>query len=154
MAENPSQSKAPLVIGIIVLLAVLGGIGVFALNSQQTKAPSSASNQSEVTTGSTEADNQAAPNPSERMTITFTDEGFSPEEITVKKGTVVTVKNESSKMVQFSSDEHPSHRDNTEMNLMTLSPGETDSYTATAVGTWKYHDHIDESKTGTVVVTE
>lgn len=154
MEQNSKPSRAPLVLGTIVALAVLGGITVFALNSQQTTAPTSASNQSDTTTGSTDADSQAAPNPSERMTITFTDEGFSPEEITVKKGMVVVVKNESSKSVQFSSDEHPSHRDNTEMNLMTLSPGETESYTATTVGTWKYHDHIDESKTGTVTVTE
>jgi plastocyanin len=154
MAENIQRSKGPVILGLIVALVVLGGIVVFALNSQQRTAPTSASNQSDVTTGSTEDDNQAAPNPSERMTITFTDDGFSPEEITVKKGTVVTVKNESTNQVQFSSDEHPTHRDNTEMNLMTLSPGETDSYTATVVGTWKYHDHIDESKTGTVTVTE
>lgn len=143
-----------IVIGILVAIVVLVGVITFLFTSQQTTAPDSSDNQAKTPTGSSERDNEVAPNPSERMMITYTDNGFEPSEITVKKGSVVTIKNSSSKNVQFSSDDHPAHRDNTEMNLETLSPGESGSYTATTVGTWGYHDHIDESKTGTITVTE
>ena len=151
--EERNTSKGLLIGSVIAILAV-AGLVVFVLSSQQTKAPNSADNQAKTPTGSAERDNEVAPNPSERMTITFRDKGFEPSELTVKKGTVITVKNESSRNVQFSSDDHPAHRDNTEMNMDTLAPGESSSYTATVAGEWGYHDHIDESKTGTITVTE
>ena len=151
--EEKNTSKG-LIIGIVVAALAIAGLVVFVLSSQPKQAPNSANNQAETPTGSTERDNEVAPNPSERMTITFTDSGFEPSELTVKKGTVITIKNESSRGVEFSSDDHPAHRDNTEMNMNTLAPGESGSYTATAVGEWGYHDHIDESKTGTITVTE
>ena len=155
--ERPDSRKTPLIAAIIVVIALMG-LTVYALQasngSNEEKATTSSQNQSDTTTGSTDPASEAAPTPSERMALSFTDSGFEPEQITVKKGTVITVTNNSSKDVQFSSNEHPSHRDNTEMNLKTLSPGESESYTATVVGTWGFHDHIDDSKMGTVVVTE
>lgn len=143
-----------LLIGIVIAALAIAGLVVFVLSGQPAEAPNSADNQAETSTGSTEQDSEVTPNPSERMTITFTDNGFEPRVLTVKKDTVITVKNESSRSVQFSSDDHPAHRDNTEMNLGVLSPGESDSYAATTVGEWGYHDHLNESKTGTITVTE
>lgn len=151
--EERNTSKGLLIGGVIAVLAI-AGLVIFVLGSQQTQAPDSVNDQADTPTGSAERDNEVAPNPSERMTITFTDDGFEPSELTVKKGTVIAIKNESSRSVQFSSDDHPAHRDNTEMNMNSLAPGESSSYTATAVGEWGYHDHIDESKTGTITVTE
>lgn len=151
--EDKNTSRG-LLIGIVIAALAIAGLVVFVLNNQPTTAPNSENNQANTPTGSTERDNEVAPNPSERMTITFNGDSFEPNELTVKKGTVITVKNESSRDVQFSSNDHPAHRDNTEMNLKTLAPGESASYTATAVGEWGFHDHIDESKTGTITVTE
>ena len=68
-------------------------------------------------------------------TITFSGTGFSPQNISVKKGTVITVKNESQRTVQFSSGNHPDHTVNPEMNLDALEQGESASYTASKVGT-------------------
>lgn len=86
--------------------------------------------------------------------IMFTENGFSPEELEVSEGTRVTVRNESTQRVQFSSDDHPTHRLNIGMNLRTLSPGESDSFIAEPVGTHGFHDHIDDSFIGTLIVTE
>lgn len=148
------QSSRALFIGAVIAVLAIAGIIVFIMNNQQAKAPTSDQNQAETPTGSAERDNEVAPNPSERMTITYTSAGFEPAAMTVEKGTVITVKNESSRDLQFASDEHPAHRDNPEMNVPTVAPGESESYTATAVGTWGYHNHLDESETGTVTVTE
>lgn len=153
MQETGTSRKGPIIAIVIAVLAI-AGLTVFALSNQQDPAPqANTTAQSDVAEESTNSE-EAAPTPSERMSITYTDNGFEPADITVKKGTVITVTNESSKSVQFSSADHPTHRENPEMNLQTLSPGESDSYTASEAGTWGYHDHIDESQTGTVTVTE
>lgn len=151
--QEKNTSKG-LLIGIVVAALAIAGLIVFVLNSQPETAPNSDNNQAETPTGSAERDNEVAPNPSERMTVTITSNGFEPSTLTVKKNTVITVKNESGRTAQFASNEHPSHRDNPEMNIKTLAPGESDSYTATAVGKWGFHDHFDETQTGTITVTE
>ena len=38
--------------------------------------------------------------------------------------------------------------------MSVLAPGESGTFTAETVGTHGFHDHIDDSKTGTLVVTE
>ena len=151
--EEKNTSRG-LIIGIVIAALAIAGLVVFVLSSQPAKAPENTNTQANTPTGSSERDNEVAPNPSERMTITFTNNGFEPANLTVKKGTVVTVKNDSSRDLQFSSNDHPTHRANPEMNLRTTAPGESDSYTATVVGKWGFHDHLDDSKTGTITVTE
>lgn len=152
MPETGTSRTAPIIAIIIAVLAI-AGLTVFALNNQPNDEPTPTGQSGAVRPDDTTTD-EAAPTPSERMSIVYSDNGFEPADITVKKGTVITVKNESSRDVQFSSADHPTHQENNEMNLKTLSPGESDSYTASKAGTWGYHDHIDESQTGTVTVTE
>lgn len=142
-----------LIIGVVIAILVIAGIAVFAL-SQRAEAPNTTDNQADTPTGSTERDNEVAPNPSERMTISYTSDGFEPKAINVKKGTVITVKNETSRNVQFASDEHPTHRDNPELNIPTLAPGESEAFTVTSAGIWGYHNHLDEEEAGTITVTE
>lgn len=149
-----NSSRKTLIIGVIIAVLVIGGVTAYALTNQQEPAPNSEQTQADTPTGSDDRASDTAPTPSERVAISFTDNGFEPDSVTVKKGTVITVTNNSSEDVQFSSDEHPSHRDNTEMNLKVLSPGESGSYTANTVGTWGFHDHLNDEMTGTVTVTE
>lgn len=85
-------------------------------------------------------------------TIRFTDEGFDKSEYTSKAGEAVTVKNESSVDVEFSSDDHPTHRENPELNMETLAPGESGTFTPPGAGTYAFHDHINDQYTGTLVV--
>jgi plastocyanin len=86
--------------------------------------------------------------------ITYTDDGFTPSTLTVKKDSAVTVTNKSSKNVMFSSADHPTHQKQPELNMQTLKPGESGTITITKAGTWGYHDHINETMTGTITVTE
>lgn len=144
------------ILAVVALVIILGGTG-YALFGMDKKAEAPAGN-NQATTSSKEVTEKEASTPvsssTAMATIVFTNEGFTPNNLTVKKGTVITVKNESSKSVQFSSDDHPTHRLNTEMNLKTLAAGESASFVAETVGTHGFHDHIDDSKTGTLVVTE
>ena len=143
--ENNSR-KAVIIVVAVVLLAVAALVAILLLTPKDNPGPSNTSNS---TTQNTSTEKQAGV-----ALITFTDEGFSPAMLTVKKGTVVTVENKSTNSVQFSSDDHPAHTDNTEMNMSVLAPGESGTFTAETVGTHGFHDHIDDSKTGTLVVTE
>jgi len=152
------KNRSPkLIVGVIVVLIGFGLL-VWAVTGKNANAPKSESN-NDTTANSSQSDvddpdQTVSSEETVATTITFTNEGFMPSTVTVKKGTTVTVKNESNQRVQFSSDDHPTHRLNTEMNLDVLEPGESASFTAETVGTHGFHDHIDDSKTGTLVVTD
>lgn len=148
------QSKKPTKLLIGVLLIGVGiALLVWALTGNSAEAPST-NNTSKTEPISEEAGLDTTVATAETAEITFTNSGFSPQDVSVKKGTKITVKNDSDSNVQFSSDDHPTHTKQTEMNLRTLQPGESASFTVTRVGTWGFHDHIDDSKTGTLTVTE
>lgn len=146
------KNKSKLVIGIILVLIGVGLV-VWVLMSRQAEAPavtpsSSASETEDSEPAGTDEE------PLEEATITFTNDGFTPSRLTVKKGATITVRNEATAPVQFSSDSHPTHSDNPEMNLTTLTNGQSASFTANEVGEWGFHDHVDHSKTGMLIVVE
>lgn len=85
-------------------------------------------------------------------TITYEDTGFAPSVLTVRSGETVVVKNASASYMQFQSHPHPVHTDNTELNVGTVAPGESKTFTPTKTGTWGYHNHLDFSQMGTLVV--
>ena len=159
--ESPNTSsgnRAGLWIGLIIAVLAVGGLAYWALTGDtadtMTETNTTSNNpSSQLQIGAKETDSDT-PASTQTATIVFTNNGFEPNSITVKKGTVVTIKNESDNDVEFSSDNHPSHLTNREMNTDTLAAGTSTTYTANTVGTFGFHDHIDDSKTGTVVVTE
>lgn len=144
------------ILSIIGVLVIVGGaaFAVMMMNSDDMAAPATetSSQASDLPLNKETTDNESEAKTA--TVITFTNDGFSPATLTVKKGTVVTVKNDSSTQVQFSSDDHPTHTINQGMNLRVLAAGESATFTADEVGTFGYHDHIDASKTGTLTVTQ
>lgn len=99
-------------------------------------------------------------------TIHYTDAGFSPSTITVKKGTVVSFLNQSDREMWVASDEHPSHTGyagtsrsehcaaGSATAFDQCARGNVYMFTFDNVGTWDYHDHANAQFGGTVVVTE
>lgn len=85
-------------------------------------------------------------------TIEYSDNGFSPEEVKVKVGQRVDYKNSSSKAVQVNSDPHPVHTTFPILNLNFVAQGETKSIVFDKAGTYKYHNHLNASERGTIVV--
>lgn len=86
-------------------------------------------------------------------TVELSQNGFSPEEITISKGD--TVRFISTRGVQFwpASNEHPVHSKYSEFD--TKRPLESDEnweFTFAEQGTWEYRDHLYSFFEGTVVV--
>ncbi len=147
--------KKLLIIGVVIVLA---GAGAFFLTSSSDETSNSNTESSDSTTASdtpaTQSTQQQATANTENATgttITYTDEGFNPSKLTVKVGTTITVKNNSSKPLQFSSDPHPEHTDEDELNLGTTSPGGSETFVVSMSGTYGFHDHLNDEHTGTLV---
>lgn len=154
--QEGRSNKSKLVFGI-ALLAVGIALLVWAVTGRNAEAPASESTAPSGTSQQTPVENPDEPvsnDQSETAVIVFTDDGFSPEELEVKVGTVVTVRNDSAGRVQFSSDDHPTHLENQGMNLRILNSGESATFTANEVGEWGFHDHLDDSHAGSLTVTE
>jgi len=89
-------------------------------------------------------------------TVTFSDSGVSPATVTIKSGQAVKWVNSSSATIQVASDPHPTHTDNRELtngqSTVALSPGASATVTLVKMGSWGYHNHLNPSVRGKVVV--
>ena len=102
-----------------------------------------------TTTTSTES---AEPT-TESMMVTYSDTGFSPTSLSVKVGDTVTFQNESSKDMWVASAPHPTHTAYPEFDAKAdTTAGGSYMFTFTKAGTWKYHNHLNPSMTGTIIV--
>ncbi len=84
--------------------------------------------------------------------VTLTASGYSPATVTVKVGQTVTWTNSSGSSATVTSDPHPTHTDLPGFDSPTLAEGGTYQYTFTQKGSWGYHNHLDPTTKGTVVV--
>lgn len=92
----------------------------------------------------------AAPAPT---VITYSSAGFSPTDLTVKTGTVVTFKNEAEDRLWVASDPHPSHTVYPEFDdKKGIEKGGEYIFTFTKTGEWRYHNHLNPGKRGSVKV--
>lgn len=80
---------------------------------------------------------------------------FSPAVVTVKKGSTVTWTNDGDAQVWIASNPHPTHTDYPGFDSKAaIDPGNTYSFTFNNVGSWGYHNHLNPTVQGTVIVTE
>jgi plastocyanin len=87
--------------------------------------------------------------------VSMTQAGFEPATLTVRKGTTVVFKNNGTTAIWPASAPHPTHTDYPEFDPRKgIKAGESWSFTFEKVGEWKYHDHLNASKFGKVVVVE
>jgi plastocyanin len=86
--------------------------------------------------------------------IVLTDQGFNPETISVKKGTRVIWVNNSQEAATVNSNEHPTHTEFPFLNLGEFEPGSSLQIILDKPGKYTYHNHLDDTKTGTIIVTE
>lgn len=139
---------------IVGLVVVILGAGAYLLiseyemsNSNNAQGSSdSANSESEQQLPSSTPQNQSG------LTLTYNGNNFSPKTLTVNSGETVTVKNDSNRTIQFDSDPHPAHTDNSELNVDTIRAGQSKSFTATRTGTYGYHDHLNPSQEGVIIV--
>lgn len=158
--------KKILLIAIILAAVVVGWIfsrngGNIVLNT-----PTPVISPTPDSTGSPQATPLISPIISKNI-ITYTDSGYTPSMIIIKKGETVIWKNESSISMWTASAMHPTHRvypgtDAAACGTQTLlpmfdacagtAPGQSWSFTFNNIGTWKYHNHLNSSQFGTIKV--
>jgi len=132
-----------IIIGIVaVIILSAGGYFVLTQGSDKSKTVSNTSTESSPTL--------EGKVPSK--TITYTDNGFSPSTITIKARSALIIKNDSSSDMEFSSDPHPVHTDDPELNKSVLAPGESKLIFPNVKGTHGYHNHLNSTHTGTLIV--
>ncbi len=89
----------------------------------------------------------------EENIVTYTEDGFSPMILRVKKGDTVIFKNTSNNGLWVASNPHPAHTALVGLDAnRTLINGETYMYTFTQIGSWGYHNHLSSQFQGTIVV--
>lgn len=148
---------------VIILVLGIGGFAIMSSRDDNTQTDSTATSPSPAPTSNntnppvSEPARPAAPAPAASQTngsngITYTDDGFAPNTLTVAKGTTVTITNNSSEILQFASDPHPQHTDHPEINAGSIAAGQSKTITMDEAGTYKYHNHAKASDMGTIVV--
>ncbi|MDP3772568.1 MAG: plastocyanin/azurin family copper-binding protein [bacterium] len=149
-----------ILIYLIVAIVVYGGIYYFIVqkNGGYTPAPPETSTPpKQETPQATPADISA----NAQNTVTYTDAGFSPRNVTIKKGEVVVFKNTTSHDMHVASNPHPMHSDYPMMggcvsstfdSCSAILPGESWSFTFDTVGAWEYHNHLNSGEGGTITV--
>ena len=151
------------IIGIAVAVIVLGGgFYYYSKNASSYKSSSNTSSTSDNTTSVTNNTIGTNPNATDSTTsatqsttqasVTLTPTGFNPSTLTIKAGTKVTWTNQSGETATVNSDPHPIHTDYPPLNLDEFSNGGTLSLTFDKAGTYGYHNHLNPSEHGTIVV--
>lgn len=130
------------IIGIIVAVVVIVG-GLFILN--KNSSPS-------IPATSIPSQTETQPSTAQQDIITLTQDGFSPATFTIKAGVTVTWVNKSGNNAKVSSNPHPIHTNYPPLNLETFPDGEKLSLIFDKPGTYSYHNHLNPSQTGMIVV--
>jgi len=85
------------------------------------------------------------------QTVRYTDAGFEPAVLEVEVGTMVSFVNDSAAQMWVASDPHPAHTILPTFDQFKANDSYT--YTFTEVGEWQYHDHLNPTAGGTIIVT-
>lgn len=183
------DTTGKVVLGIIVVIIVLGGGWyAFAHKGASTSTPvqtatttatdqsgassgDTSSNTSNPATGGTAISVGVSAGTHKTVTVTYTNQGFSPKNVSIAIGDTVHFVNQSSHGMWVASDVHPSHAayDGTTLQqhcsggadtkggfdeCTAVQSGSTYSFTFPKAGTFQYHNHVQASDTGTVVVAQ
>lgn len=148
------MSKNTIIISIIVLAVAVGIYFFYSGNSKQ------------ATPTISEPVAETSPVVLKNVVI-LTDAGYSPTTMTIKKGETVVFKNESSDSMWTASAMHPTHTAYSGTSVdqhcpdtagtafdacRAYLPGESWSFVFNKIGSWKYHNHLNSTQWGTVVV--
>ncbi len=143
------MSKNVVIVGAVILILV--ALGYFITRPKPAIPPAL-----DTTTQVTPTESASPVASSEAMTaknvVSITSTGFSSKDITVKVGDSITWENTDSADHTVNSAPHPTHTAYPPLNLGLIKPGEGKSLTFPTAGTYKYHDHLNPSLTGSVTV--
>jgi plastocyanin len=151
------KKLSTLVILFIVLMPV--GFYIFTLlqsdnytHQTTTSSPSSEQNSNSGSQSPGEVIISEDPVFSGEQEIILDQNGFSPNSITISKGTLVQWINKSGADATVNSKDHPTHKLYTDLNLGIFQNDSSISYIFNTPGTYTYHDHINSHREGTIIV--
>lgn len=153
---------------VVVILVVVWAIFTFTGKQQKQDTAPLAVSPANTGTNAPLGNAPAVAN-IEKASISYGTNGFSLSTITVKKGTEVVFSNESGKDFWPASAMHPTHTVYPGSSITkcgtadasrifdacaSIKSGSSWSFVFNEAGSWKYHDHLNATRFGTVVVTE
>ena len=141
--------KKTTILGIIASFAlVLSACSLYNKTPSQDQTTEQAQSKTQGQTQQSQDESAA--------TITFAGGSVSPATVTIKSGESITWENKGTSAVQVASNPHPTHTDNRELtsgqSTLSLEAGALETVSLTKKGTWGFHDHLNPSVKGTVVV--
>ncbi len=161
---------------VIVILLGLGGWYFYTMNPSLVPAPANnttnTNTPSDTNSGTTGGDTNVnidvtVPTAQTSATVTYSTNGFSPSPVTIKKGGTVTfVDSNPARDMWVASAQHPTHTaysgttlaehcdDATDTSFDQCKAGSSYSFTFTKAGTWNYHNHLNSSDFGQIIVVE
>ncbi len=142
---------------VIVAVVLVGGYFLFKGTSQPIPSVPQTSNQQTVSQSSNQQPTSQSSTDqtpiTEKNVVIYTGAGFSPTTLRIKKGEAVIFKNEESEPMWVASNPHPIHTDYSGFDAKRgYLKGESYSFSFTKSGNWKYHDHLNPSEGGIIVV--
>ncbi len=150
-----------ILLAVVVLATVLVG-WMFLKNNREVLINSPTPTISPTPTPLVSPELLVSPSPVvSKNIVIYTDSGYTPNTIKIKKGETVTWKNKSSGGMWTASNPHPIHTEYPQSGGCISSifdecksdgPGIEWSFTFTHAGTWGYHNHVNARDMGTVVV--
>jgi plastocyanin len=132
---------------ITTAIVVVVAAGGWWLISSMTNNAGESQQQSGQNEGSEPSQNQEV-----AATITYNGSEFSPASTTINVGETIKIVNDSEGVLFFASDEHPTHQDNSELNVGDIEPGASATFSITSSGTWGFHDHYNAGASGEIIV--
>ncbi len=140
---------------VVVVVLLLAIVGWFFLRPKQTIEAPVSSQPTQTPVSSTSASPSAATDSAnmEKNVVTISSAGFTPKDTTIKVGDIIVWTNGDAANHTVNSDPHPTHTLYPILNKVGLiKVGEKKSLQFTQAGTYKYHDHLNPSLTGSVTV--
>ena len=148
---NDKNIKVIAIVAVLVIGAVVGTIVINSGGSDEAENTNNGTS-TEETTGNQDQDAVVTPG---TRTMSMTDDGYSPVNVTIEQGTEVVFENNSDQARWPASNIHPTHEIYPEFDPKEEIPaGSSWSFTFDKIGEWGYHDHLRPSITGTIFVTE
>lgn len=153
------MSKNAYIVLVVVVVLIVVGAKVYFANTDESSSSNNSSSpvQSTGTPIGTSLNNEEK----EKGYVDYTDSGYVPGVLRVKKGDTVTFHNESSKEVWTASAMHPTHAVYPVTGGCIASafdecksdpPDSEWSFKFDLNGEWKYHNHVNPRHFGTIIV--
>jgi len=145
--------KNKILFGVIaVIIVVVGFLLVSKKKSSQT-APQITEQTSPVAKPTiTQAETTQTKTQMQEATVIIAGLGFEPVTINIQAGEKVVWINKSGELAAVNSDLHPTHLIYPQLNISSIPNGKAVFLVFDKQGTYKYHNHLNPSQTGTVVV--